>query len=567
MATVSLDTSPDRGFRVPDPGHDGAAAPGLVTCAKVSRLSETAGQTPDTAESLLSATFAPAFPTAEVMDGAAALLADHVSPLAWLGGEGPRPRLVFGPGMVQLTRPDAARRERTAGRAREARPKDATALAAWLVEGQRDGEDDEAFGLRMGRVTGDVPLTEREITEWSRKSRANMIKVLASLDWSPLFAGFALPAMTTLTYPGDWVPLAPDGRTAKKHLETFFKRFERAWGTEWVGVWKFEFQRRGAPHFHLLSVPPFGKAGEAAYDVRMAAHKRGELARKPRRRVVENHGLGYKEWLSATWTDIVFADIEDEMAGIEAETGETDPRRDHMAEQRRRHLGAGTNVNWQEGAKASDPKRLSVYFAKHGSFKAKEYQHVVPEEWREPGKGPGRFWGYRGVEKLLREVELAPADFQFVARTMRRLRSRVKVWDPKTRKHRWVKATRVTEVKRYAAGVRPAYSGYSEVIGLAGAQYMEPVKVKRRRVRRPVTRFARGSGFAVENNAPELVETLTRALLACRGPEVEQAHRSERVRQIVRRRRLDRADEIPLSRSPQEWDKIRQARVTDPSKH
>ncbi|MET7816521.1 hypothetical protein ABZT26_37530 [Streptomyces sp. NPDC005395] len=473
------------------------------------------------------------------MDAAAAMLADNVSPLAWQGWEGPRPRLIFGPGMVQLTLKDATRWERRLVREQEARPKGAAALAAWLVEGQRDGEDETDFELRLGRVKGDIPLTEREITEWSRKSRANMIKVLASLDWSPLFADFALPAMTTLTYPGDWVTVAPDGKAAKKHLETFFKRFERAWGTEWVGVWKFEFQRRGAPHFHLLSVPPAGLSGDAAYEARMAAYRRGELARKPRRRTVENQGLGYKEWLSSTWADIVAHPDPAEYAN---------------------HLMAGTNVNHQEGAKASDPKRLSVYFAKHGSFKAKEYQHIVPEEWREPGKGPGRFWGYRGVEKLTRDVELAPADFRFVARTLRRLKARVKVWDPKARKHRWMKATRVIEVNRYGQGQRPAYSGYSDVIGLAGAQYMEPVKVTRRRVRRPVTRFARGSGFAVENNAPELVETLTRALLACRGPEVRQVHRTEMVRQTVRRRRLARADEIPLSRTPDEWDRTRMAR-------
>lgn len=516
------------------PSHDDGPTPGLVTCAKVSRLSETTGQGAD------SGIFTPSYPTAADLDAAVSLLKDHeTSPLAWLGWEGPRPRLVFGPGMVQFTRADAARRERTAAREQESQPKSAEALAAWLLEGQREGEDAEAYAARMARVLGDTPMTEREITEWSRKSRANMIKTLASLDWSPLFAGFALPAMTTLTYPGDWLTVAPDGKTAKGHLETFFKRYERAWGTEWTGVWKFEFQRRGAPHFHLLSVPPSGVAGEAAYDVRMAAYKRGETARKPRRRQIENHGLGYKEWLSATWADIV---------------GHPDPA------EYANHLLAGTGVDYQEGAKASDPKRLSVYFAKHGSFKSKEYQHIVPEPWQEPGKGPGRFWGYRGVERLTREVELSPADYQFMTRTLRRLRSRVKVWDPKTRTNRWVKATKAVEVNRYADGIRPAYSGYSDVIGLAGAQYMEPVKVRRRRVRRPARRLSRSAGFVVENNAPQLVDTLTRALLACRGPEIEQ-NRSEHARQVVRQRRLDKADEIPLSRTPQEWEQARQERA------
>lgn len=475
------------------------------------------------------------------MDEAAALLGDHAAPLAWLGGEGPRFRVVFGPGMLQLARRDSARRDRADQRDQAAVSQGAQALAAWLVEGQRDDEDDEDFEARMGRVKGDIPLAEREITEWSQKSRTNMIRVLASLDWAPLFEDWALPAMTTLTYPGDWVPVAPDGKTAKQHLETFFKRFERAWGAEWVGVWKFEFQRRGAPHFHMLSVPPAGLSGEAAYERRMAAFRRGELKQKPRRRKVENDGLDYKRWLSATWADIVAHPDPVEYAN---------------------HLLAGTNVNQKEGAKASDPKRLSVYFAKHGSFKAKEYQHIVPEEWREPGKGPGRFWGYRGVAKMTREVELSPADFRFLARTLRRMKSRVQIWDPKTRKNRWVKASKVVTVPRYKEGFRPAHPGHPNVIGIAGTAYMAPVKVRWRKVRRPAQRFAgQGSGFSVENNAPELVETLTRALVACRTEEVRAVHRTEEVRQIVRRRRLARADEIPLSRPPEAWDRLARARI------
>ena len=37
-----------------------------------------------------------------------------------------------------------------------------------------------------------------------------------------------------------------------------------------------------------------------------------------------------------------------------------------------------------------DPKRLAIYFTKHSSpndLGDKEYQHIVPEPWREPGKG------------------------------------------------------------------------------------------------------------------------------------------------------------------------------------
>lgn len=43
-----------------------------------------------------------------------------------------------------------------------------------------------------------------------------------------------------------------------------------------------------------------------------------------------------------------------------------------------------------KGLQARDPKRLAIYFTKHSSPNmdgAKEYQHNVPELWREPGKG------------------------------------------------------------------------------------------------------------------------------------------------------------------------------------
>lgn len=58
----------------------------------------------------------------------------------------------------------------------------------------------------------------------------------------------ALPTFVTLTYPAEW---PDDPEVWKKHLERFRKRFERKWG-QVPAVWKLEFQKRGAPHFHAL---------------------------------------------------------------------------------------------------------------------------------------------------------------------------------------------------------------------------------------------------------------------------------------------------------------------------
>jgi len=52
--------------------------------------------------------------------------------------------------------------------------------------------------------------------------------------------------MTTLTYPGEW---ESDGKEVKKHLDKFMGRFMKH---NESAFWFLEFQKRGAPHFHIL---------------------------------------------------------------------------------------------------------------------------------------------------------------------------------------------------------------------------------------------------------------------------------------------------------------------------
>jgi len=47
-------------------------------------------------------------------------------------------------------------------------------------------------------------------------------------------------------------------------------------------------------------------------------------------------------------------------------------------EERRKHRAAGTGVDYAEGIKLTDPRRMAVYFAKYGTAGGKEYQHRVP---------------------------------------------------------------------------------------------------------------------------------------------------------------------------------------------
>jgi hypothetical protein len=418
------------------PTDGGAAASGLVTCAITGRVSETPGQGQDS--KLL-------FPTPQLVTAAAGLFNRRPG---WAGEEGPRPVLTIAPGVVSVSWPDMARRERTAERAQETARKRAEELASHF--------------MTHGTLPDD-PDPTRTVTEWSRKSRARMTRRLAELDYGPMLrTGLRLP-MTTLTYPGDWETVAPNGKAVKEHMKAYRKRFERAWGFSPLAIWKLEFQRRGAPHIHLWGPEPEGTAGELR---RLTA---------TRYRPAVGDGLPYREWLSVVWADIV---------------DHPDP------EQKRRHTRAGTAVDFREGARMRDPRRLAIYFTKHGQFRAKEYQHQVPDSWTEPGAGPGRFWGYWGLDVATAGVELDPAAAVWAGRILRR----------------YARAQGVTQqrtVRRVQGGV-PIPTDH--VVGLAGAQLLAPVRVRYRTVRRPVVRLASGRGFLCVNDGPALASALARAL-------------------------------------------------------
>lgn len=79
------------------------------------------------------------------------------------------------------------------------------------------------------------------IKGFSAKSRRTLLSYVNRLDVS----GGAV--FLTLTYPDSY----PDERRAKAHLEAFRKRLEHSYGKHGA-IWRLEYQRRGAPHFHVL---------------------------------------------------------------------------------------------------------------------------------------------------------------------------------------------------------------------------------------------------------------------------------------------------------------------------
>lgn len=387
-----------------------AGEPGLVICAITGRETTSEAKKPGNPgfspipETVPDSLIGYRWPSPELVSAAAA---SFTNPLPkWDGSEGPRARIEIGPGIIRIARRDLNRAEKTLERATAKR-------------------------LRKNPLeeTTDDTSTRGDITEWSAKSRSRMVGTIASLDMREFTISDAgIPAMVTLTLPGQWQIVAPTASHYKRFMFALRKRFLRAWGRPMRGLWKLEFQRRGAPHTHIFMVIPYG----------------------------EHNGQSFQQWLSTNWADIV---------------AHPDPI------EREKHMHAGTGIDINEGLRSTDPRRIAVYFTKHSSanFGDKEYQHIVPEEWR---ASAGRFWGYWGLEKATATVELPMDDSIALARILRR----------HARAQGTTRSVKVWRNGRY------------------------------RTVRRPVSRMATSQGFLCVNDGPSMAWQLAR-FLDLRGGE------------------------------------------------
>ena len=104
-----------------------------------------------------------------------------------------------------------------------------------------------------GRVGGGPRGVVRGFSEGSRR---RMVDMMMGVAWGGLAvedprAVYSRALFVTLTYPGVF---PDDWRDVKGDLEGFEMRLRRSrWGFEGV-VWKLEYQKRGAAHFHLVVV-------------------------------------------------------------------------------------------------------------------------------------------------------------------------------------------------------------------------------------------------------------------------------------------------------------------------
>lgn len=432
----------------------------------------------------------PSFPSPEFVGVAAATLAaaSWAGSASSRGEEGPRWFVTTTPGSIQVSSSDLARGQRALERQVAQRATTVALLesegreqhsAAWFVRhlapaaGRHPAEQLAAASLAHWAVRRCTwthrpePTGRPRITGWTPKSRSNMVRRLVSLDYGPLLEA-GRPVMVTLTYPGDWLTVAPDGAAVKAHLAAFRRRLTRHLGGPVPAVWKQEYQRRGAPHFHLLLPVPVGD--------RISCPGRCSPA----------GSCCFRATIALWWSEIVaHPDLEE----------------------RARHRAAGTAVDLYEADKMTDPKRVAIYFTKHGLLAGKEYQNHPPAEWTETGASVGRFWGYWTLKPAEVCVEVSPAESLRITRTLRRWHNRVAEPDRGRGGGRYLRAVRVWRTD-----------------SATGRQ-------TQRTVRRPVRRMRGSAGFLSLNSGPDV--TLMLEPLLARGT-TERAERRERFRSANR---------------------------------
>lgn len=88
------------------------------------------------------------------------------------------------------------------------------------------------------------PEKRGEVTEFSRKSRRRLIQKMMKVESSRL----SDPVFLTLTWHEEW---EADHDLVQSQLNAFLQAVRRKWD-DYEYIWRLEFQKRGAPHIHMI---------------------------------------------------------------------------------------------------------------------------------------------------------------------------------------------------------------------------------------------------------------------------------------------------------------------------
>lgn len=175
-------------------------------------------------------------------------------------------------------------------------------------------------------------------------------KSLLNLIWTINATEVKFNSMLTLTYP-DAFPV--NGATVKEDLRVYLQWFTRRYGTQYL--WFLEFQKRGAPHFHVLS-----EVAEITPTMRVDA------------------GLRWtRQVIDARWFIACFGVVETKNFELDF---------DYQGYRLEALKVAKFNVHEDVWQLSKSENGMRNYAAKYA---AKEYQKEVPEKYVEVG----RFWG------------------------------------------------------------------------------------------------------------------------------------------------------------------------------
>lgn len=213
-----------------------------------------------------------------------------------------------------------------------------------------------------------VKAKRGEVKGFSPKSRWRMMLRMGEID----FQKAGLPTFVTLTYPGEW---GSDWKEWKEHLHRWITDcLQERWPGAW-GVWRIEFQQRGAPHYHLLVWD--GPQIEAIEAVR----PNGKMAMVPLPGSAANQEIW--AWVGETWY---------------------------------RKVGSGDERHLQAGTRTEPIAQIEGVFAYCSKYIAKASEGHEPECF-------GRVWGVFGRKywkSNKQETELDRAEWLYVRRVMRR---------------------------------------------------------------------------------------------------------------------------------------------------
>lgn len=112
-------------------------------------------------------------------------------------------------------------------------------------------------GVRLWRAGLPGPLTggtRGVIQGFSRASQRRLTDRLMFVPWNDYTDGDrhridAKLCLVTLTYPAEYPRCS---EIHKRHLDNFRRALDRVRGGEYAAIWRLEYQKRGAPHYHIL---------------------------------------------------------------------------------------------------------------------------------------------------------------------------------------------------------------------------------------------------------------------------------------------------------------------------